>query len=148
MNCDFSAPPSPFRRPALISIAGALRLAVVAALVLPVAACGGFDPFGLFGGEKYVTKIDPEVPPDTAYDQGIARLQKGDSEGAAKAFSDVDKQYPNSQWSRKGLLMATYAQYSAGQYDDAIASANRYIGLYPIHARYGLCDVSRRHVDV
>lgn len=27
--------------------------------------------------------------------------------------------------------MATYAQYSAGQYDDAVASAKRYIGLYP-----------------
>jgi outer membrane protein assembly factor BamD len=131
MNCDFSAPPSPFRRSALISIASALRLAVVAALVLPVAACGGFDPFSLFGGEKYVTKIDPEVPPDTGYDQGLARLAKGDSEGAAKAFADVDKQYPNSQWSRKGLLMTTYAQYNSGQYDDAIASANRYIGLYP-----------------
>jgi len=129
MNCEFSAPQLPFRRSTLI--ASAMRLAVVAALVLPVAGCGGFDPFGLFGGEKYVTKIDPDVPPDTAYDQGLARLQKGDSEGAAKAFSDVDKQYPNSQWSRKGLLMATYAQYSSGQYDDAIASANRYIGLYP-----------------
>src|SRR5665213_3441060 len=129
MNCDSSASQLPFRRSALI--AGAVRLAVVAALVLPVAACGGFDAFGLFGGEKYQTKIEPEVAPDTAYDQGIARLQKGDSDGAAKAFSDVDKQYPNSQWSRKGLLMATYAQYNAGQYDDAVASANRYIGLYP-----------------
>jgi outer membrane protein assembly factor BamD len=129
MNCDSSASQLPFRRSALV--AGAVRLAVVAALVLPVAACGGFDAFGLFGGEKYQTKIEPEVPPDTAYDQGIARLQKGDSDGAAKAFSDVDKQYPNSQWSRKGLLMATYAQYNAGQYDDAVTSANRYIGLYP-----------------
>ena len=148
MNCDFSAPPSPFRRPALISIASALRLAVVAALVLPVAACGGFDPFGLFGGEKYETKIDPDVPADTAYDQGLARLQKGDSEGAAKAFSDLDKQYPNSQWSRKGLLMATYAQYSVGPVRRRDRLGQSLYRPLSVFARYRLCDVSRRHVDV
>lgn len=134
MTNDISFPPPSFRRPALRSIAGAVRFAAVAALVLPVAACSGvsnFDAFGLFGGDKYKTEIVPDVPPDEIYDQGLAHLQKGDAGGAAKQFSDLDKQYPYSQWSRKGVLMTTYAQYNAGQYDDAITSANRYIGLYP-----------------
>ena len=130
MKCDFSGPPSPVCRRGAISIGSVWRLALVAALVLPVAACGGFDPFGLFGGEKYVTKILPDDPADTTYDQGLARLEKNDSEGAAKSFSTLDKEHPNSEWSRKGLLMTIYAQYSASQYDDAIASAKRYIGLY------------------
>ncbi len=76
-----------FHRPALI--AGTLRLALVAGLVLPVAACGGLDPLGLFGGEKYVTEIEPEVPPDTIYDQGLAHLQKGDTDGRRQGNSTM-----------------------------------------------------------
>jgi outer membrane protein assembly factor BamD len=130
MNFDVPVPHSSAPR-ALVRV---LRFAFVAALALPVAACGGlsnFDPFGLFGGEKYHTEITPDVPPDEMYDQGLAHLQSDDAEGAAKQFSNLDKQYPYSQWSRKGMLMTTYAQYQSGEYDDAIASANRYIGLYP-----------------
>ena len=71
------------------------------------------------------------MPPAQRHEQGLARLQKDDGEGAAKKFADLEKQYPYSQWSRKGLLMQTYSQYEAAKYDDAVASANRYIGLYP-----------------
>lgn len=130
MKCDFFVPLPSFRRPALISIAAALRLAAVAALVLPLGACGGFDPLSLFSS-GYVPKVDPETPPDTIYDQGLVRLHKDDSDAAAKSFSKLNKNYPNSEWARKGLLMATYAHYSAGEYDDAIISAKRYIALYP-----------------
>lgn len=83
------------------------------------------------GGEKYETKILPDIPADTSYDQGLARLQKKDYEGAAKKFGEIEKQHPRSEWSRKGLLMQTYAQYTEGKYDDAVGTANRYIGLFP-----------------
>jgi len=134
MSFDVSAPALP--RPRVSGTLGRiLRIAFVGALGLPVAACGGglgnLDVFGLFGGEKYHTEITPDVPPDEIYDQGLARLQRGDDEGAAKQFSNLDKNYPYSQWSRKGMLMNTYAQYQAGEYDDAVSSAKRYIALYP-----------------
>jgi outer membrane protein assembly factor BamD len=109
------------------------RLAGVVAIVAPLAACGSFDinDYNPFAAEKYKTKIDPDVPATEAYDQGLARLAKGDGSGAAKKFTDLAKDYPYSDWSKKGLLMTAYSQYSSGQYDSAEQSAERYAKLYP-----------------
>lgn len=87
--------------------------------------------FGLFSGEKYKTELLPDIPADDLYNQGLARLKAHDYEGAAKKFGELEKQYPFSHWARKGLLMQTFAQYQKPSYDDAVASAQRYIGLYP-----------------
>ena len=117
--------------PKTYSSARLLRVTFAAALALSAAGCSTLESLNPFGGEKYETKLLPDEPADQIYDQGLARLQKGDSEGAAKKFADLEKQYPFSTHSRKGLIMQTYAQYQGGQYDDAIATAQRYIGLYP-----------------
>jgi outer membrane protein assembly factor BamD len=115
--------------------AGALlRMAAVGALAASASACSSpdaFNPMNLFSGEKYKTVIAPDVPADDLYNQGLARLQKKDFNGASTKFADLEKQNPYSQWQRKGLLMTTFSQYQSGSYDDAIGSAQRYIGLYP-----------------
>ena len=101
-------------------------------LALALSGCSTLDSLNPFGsGEKYETKILAEAPASTIYDQGLARLQKKDSSGAAKKFGELEKQYPFSEWSRKGLIMTTFAQYQGGDYDSAIASAKRFYGLYP-----------------
>ena len=87
--------------------------------------------FGLFAGEKYKTEVLPDIPAEDLYNQGLARLNSHDYEGAAKKFSELEKQFPFSQWARKGLLMTTFAQYQKPSYDDAVQSAQRYISLYP-----------------
>jgi outer membrane protein assembly factor BamD len=89
--------------------------------------------FGLFGGggEKYKTEITPDIPADTLYNQGLAKLKSKDYEAAAKKFSELEKSYPSSEWSRKALLMTIHAQFEKPAYDDAVQSAQRYIGLYP-----------------
>lgn len=110
------------------------RLSAAGALALSASACSSvdsFNPMNLFAGEKYKTEIVKDVPADDLYNQGLARLQKKDYAGATKQFADLDKQYPYSQWQRKGLLMTVFSQYQNASYDDAIASAKRYIGLYP-----------------
>ncbi|MBU3889266.1 MULTISPECIES: outer membrane protein assembly factor BamD [Methylosinus] len=124
---------SPFRPTDLARAA----LAAVLVAALP-AAKGRADildsitsGFGLFSGEKYKTEILPEIPAEDIYNQGLARMEKHDYENAAKKFGELEKQYPFSQWARKGLLMQTFAQYQKPAYDDAVASAQRYIGLYP-----------------
>ncbi len=119
--------PTKFARPGM----AAIRIAILAAMCAPMAACSTLDGLNPFGGEKYETKLLPEEPPDQIYDQGLARLAKGDSDGAAKKFGDLDKQYPFSAHSRKGLLMTTYAHYQGGNYDEAITNAQRYVNLYP-----------------
>jgi len=108
-----------------------VRLALVALCVAPLAACSSVDKLNPFGGEKYETKLLPDIPAEEIYDQALARLAKSDGEGAAKKFQDLEKQYPYSQWARKGLLMQIYAFYEADKFDDAVATGIRYLGLYP-----------------
>ncbi|MEA2860066.1 MAG: outer membrane protein assembly factor BamD [Methylobacteriaceae bacterium] len=114
---------------------GLVIAGAVIGLALGLSGCSAIDNLpgisGLFGGEKYETKILPDIPADDIYDQGLARLHKKDYSSAAKSFGDLEKQYPYSQWSRKGLIMTTFSHYEEGKYEDAIASANRYVSLYP-----------------
>jgi outer membrane protein assembly factor BamD len=111
----------------------AARLAAAFAVVAPLAACGSFDiaDYNPFGAEKYKMKVEPDVPASSIYDQGLARLAKEDGSGAAKKFTDLAKSYPDSDWSKKALLMATYSQFKAGEYDNAETSAEKYVKLYP-----------------
>jgi outer membrane protein assembly factor BamD len=115
--------------------AAALAAGVVAALSAGPSRADIIDNitngFGLFSGEKYKTELLPDIPAEDIYNQALGRLEAHDYENAAKKFGELEKQYPFSQWSRKGLLMQTYAHYQKPSYDDAVASAQRYIGLYP-----------------
>ena len=131
MMSDFRASHSLIRRAEAQFRSGIIRCLAVSLVVLPLAGCSSVSSLNPFGGEKYETKLLPDVPAEEIYDQGLARLQRRDSEGAAKKFAELEKQYPYSQWSRKGLLMQVYSFYEGGQFDDAVVHANRYIGLYP-----------------
>ena len=92
-------------------------MALCAAMSL--ASCSMFDDFNPFGAEKYKMVIEPDVPASKVYDQGLAKLADGAPADAAKKFTDLGNQFPDSDWARKGLLMTTYAQFQAGNYDDA-----------------------------
>ncbi|MGE3245544.1 MAG: outer membrane protein assembly factor BamD [Beijerinckiaceae bacterium] len=110
------------------------KLALAIAVAVPLAACDTVDSLSSlnpFGGEKYKTKLLPDVPGQQIYDEGLARLYKKDYGGAAKKFEELEKQHPFTQWSRKGLLMSTYAYFEGGKYDEAAASATKYVNLYP-----------------
>jgi len=93
--------------------------------------CSMFENLNPFAPEKYKTIIEPDVPASKVYDQGLAKLANGAPQDAAKKFSDLGKQYPGSDWARKGLLMTTYAQYQAADYESAEQSAARYVKEYP-----------------
>jgi outer membrane protein assembly factor BamD len=135
------------RRP----VRGAWRLLAAAAVVLPAAGCSTFDLDQLnpFGPDKYKTKILPDTPADKLYNQGLAKLQNKEPIEAAKRFSTLEKEFPLSDWSRRGLLMATYANYNSGRYDDAIQSGKRYVSLYPAtpDAAYALYLVGMANFD-
>ncbi len=99
-----------------------------AARAMVLIACGGglagcdtlasINPFDRT--EKYKMEIVPEVPAEQIYNQGLARLEGRDFEGAAKKFADLDKQYPYSEWSRKALIMTAYSHFEGGTYPEAI----------------------------
>ncbi len=76
-------------------------------------------------------RVENTDPPDVIYGNANKLIDRGKYGDAAKAFEDVDINHPYSQEARKAILMAAYAYYKAGKYDEAIASADRYLTLHP-----------------
>ena len=105
--------------------------ALSVALAVCISGCSMFEQFNPFGAEKYKMEIVPDTPASKTYDQGLEKLANGAPAEAAKKFTDLGKQYPGSDWARKGLLMSTYAQYQANDYTSAETSAERYLKEYP-----------------
>lgn len=70
-------------------------------------------------------------PADVLYNQGLANLNDGRLEEASKKFAAVDRQHPYTEWARKSLVMGAFTSYRAGDFQDAINSAKRYLALYP-----------------
>jgi len=104
----------------------------VGACALLLAGCDTLSSFNPFDkSEVYKPEIVANAPAEEIYNDGLARVQKRDFEGAAKKFSSLDKQYPYSEWSRRGLIMEAYANYEGGLYEEAITASRRYLQQYP-----------------
>ncbi|HRJ70267.1 MAG TPA: outer membrane protein assembly factor BamD [Beijerinckiaceae bacterium] len=116
------------------SFAGVSRLAAALVLGLTVSACEtleSINPLNAFADKGPKSDIGPDQPAEVLFNDGLARMEKKQYEQAAKKFAELDKQYPYSNWSRKALVLSTFANYEAGEYDDAIASGRRFVQLYP-----------------
>ena len=98
-----------------------LRLAA-AGLLCVLGACSGNDP----KQEAYIEK-----PVDELYNKAMDQLTDERYATAAKTFDEVESQHPYSVWATKSQLMAAYALYEDGQYDQAILAAERFIQLHP-----------------
>jgi outer membrane protein assembly factor BamD len=110
------------------------RIPTAAALVavgLGVSACSMIDQFNPFGSPKYQMEVTPDVPASKTYDQGLQKLSNGAPQEAAKKFTLLGKQFPDSDWARKGELMTVYADYEASSFTDAETAAERYLKDYP-----------------
>ncbi len=89
---------------------------------------------GCMSSEKDIdlsTYVDQTEPADVLYIQGLANLNAGRLNEAAKKFAAVDRQHPYSEWARKSMVMGAFTNYRQGNYDDAVSSAKRYLTLYP-----------------
>jgi outer membrane protein assembly factor BamD len=98
---------------------GPSRLAA-AGLLLVLAACGGTK------NEAYIEK-----PVDDLYNKAMDAMVEENYATAAKTFDQVESQHPYSVWATKAQLMQIYAQYEAGNYNDAVIAAGRFIQLHP-----------------
>ena len=103
-------------------VASILRWLGAVALVSTLAACGG--------GKK---DVYVEKPVDDLYNKAMDEMVEDRYAAAAKTFDEVESQHPYSVWATKSQIMATYAQYEAGNYGEAIVSADRFIQLHPGH---------------
>jgi outer membrane protein assembly factor BamD len=114
--------------PFAASTAGGLwRLPLILGVVILTASltagCGS-----LFGKKKDDGEI---AAPDVIYGRADQMLDKQSYEEAAKQYEEVDINHPYSREARRAIVMAAYAYYKAGKYDDAVSSADRYLTLHP-----------------
>lgn len=97
---------------------------------LAVLLVGGMMLGGCASNDKDDMAI-PDEPAEKMYNEGLTLLNRNDPQAAAKRFEDVDRIHPYSEWARKALLMTTYSNFEAGNYDEAITSGRRYLTMYP-----------------
>ncbi|MGH1422897.1 MAG: outer membrane protein assembly factor BamD [Hyphomonas sp.] len=72
-----------------------------------------------------------ERPVEQLYNQAAAELDSRDYQTAILLFNEVERQHPYSEWARRSMVMTSFANYSARNYDEAIASSQRYLALHP-----------------
>lgn len=112
--------------------AGISRALVVAGLGLALAGCDTMTSLNPFDrAERYTPEIIEQKPAEELYNQGLAGIESRDYQRAIESFTDLEDQYPVSDWARKALVMKAFAYYSANAYDDAVGVAQGYLRQYP-----------------
>ncbi len=104
-------------------ISPARRILLPVLLVVALSACSRPDPLERAG----------EMPPQELYATAERLLEEERFEQAAKAFEEVERQHPYSDYATRAQLMAAVAYYQGGDYDAAIAAARRFVELHPGH---------------
>jgi outer membrane protein assembly factor BamD len=102
--------------------------------------------------DKFLAKDETfvEEPADKLYNEGLYLMnERKDIKAASKKFEEVDRQHPYSDWARKSLLMSAYSYYQAGDYDNCIGAATRYVTLHPgsPDAAYAQYLIAASHYD-
>lgn len=86
---------------------------------------------GAAGCSKDDDLLVKEEPVGKLYNEALNLLGKQEYRDAAKKFEEVDRQHPYSVWARKAIVMAAFAYYQVGDYDESINAAKRFITLHP-----------------
>ncbi|MEO0497748.1 MAG: outer membrane protein assembly factor BamD [Pseudomonadota bacterium] len=91
--------------------------------------------------------IDDTEPADRLYNEALANLSVNRSGAAIDKFEEVERQHPYSEFGRRAAVLKTFTAYRSGKYEDAIASGERYVQLYPSSddAPYALYLVGLSH---
>lgn len=101
------------------------KMAFMLTAALFVTACSSL------GGNKNERLAYVERPAEQIYRQGFDEMEQRDWERAKLFFNEVERQHPFSSWARRSMLMTAYANYKATNYEEAVASAQRFLGLHP-----------------
>ncbi len=98
-----------------------LTAMLLASLMLTV-GCGS-------GSKKKLAYV--ERPAEKIYLEGYDRMGRRDWPRAVQLFDEVERQHPYSEWARRAMLMAAYANYQSNKYTEAISAAQRFVALHP-----------------
>lgn len=107
----------------MINLPHLRRLLVVSAALFVVTACSSTDEQPTF----------EEKPVEELYNEAATELETRRFEAAAGLFDEVERQHPYSNWATQAQIMAAYSYYKAQEYDQAVATIDRFIRLHPGH---------------
>jgi outer membrane protein assembly factor BamD len=65
------------------------------------------------------------------YNEAADSLDAKQYKQSIPAFEEVERQHPYSEWATRAQVMAGYAAYRAGEYDQAITILERFSKLHP-----------------
>ena len=99
---------------------------LVAAAIIPLAACAGRGGGGTKADTSYVAR---DV--STLYTAAKERLDRGQYTTAAALFDEVERQHPYSVWARRAQLMSAFSYYLAKDHTKSIDSARRFLSIHP-----------------
>lgn len=102
-----------------------LKLGLLMGLTMSLTACGSL------GGNSKERLAYIERPAELIYNQAVDQLEISDWTDAKLLFQEVERQHPFSKWARRALLMSAYTSYRSADYDESIATAQRFISLHP-----------------
>ena len=78
-----------------------------------------------------IKETNQEMEMISTYKDAVEIMNDGDYFYAAKKFLESELLFPQSDWAPKSAIMASYAYYVDGYYDEAIFNLERYIKTYP-----------------
>ena len=110
----------------MLKLSRSAILLLACAAVIPLAGCAT----GRGKGDTAYVARDVS----TLYAAAKRTMDRGNYEGAAKLFDEVERQHPYSVWARRAQLMSAFSYYLAQKYTDAISSANRFVTIHPGNA--------------
>ncbi|WP_127110676.1 outer membrane protein assembly factor BamD [Pararhodobacter zhoushanensis] len=98
-------------------------LAVTGALVLALSACsnnvGADEPLDAFTAEEIFARGEYVL-------ENSAR-----TDASLRYFREVERLYPYTDWARRSIVMQAYALHRDQQYEEARATAQRFLDQYP-----------------
>ena len=68
---------------------------------------------------------------ESLYAEAKERLDRGNAPLAAALFDEVERQHPYSPWARRAQLMSAFSYYVASDYNESVASAQRFLSIHP-----------------
>ncbi len=98
-------------------IAGALLATSV------LAACAG--------GNNAIEGTLDQYTAEEIYQRGEFELSRGKTDDAASYFSEIERLYPYSDYTRRAVIMQAFAYHEGGAYEQSRAAAQRYLDFYP-----------------
>src|ERR1700733_4112825 len=99
-----------------------LRLLAALAFVVALAACSG---------DSDKDKLPPDEPVERVYNKASDLMDDHNYPDASKAYAEVERQHPYSQWATRAQLMEAYADYENLDYDGATGVLDQFIELHP-----------------